>query len=74
MTHGAVLYSSDFLMKCVVVHKSSGVVILKGKTEVSMSKSPTTPSMAPLALLQFQTDIFNLALEVSTVNAQLAVN
>ena len=52
-------------MKCLVVHKSSGVVILKNKAVVNLSAKSFSPS-GPLGLLQFQTDIFNLALEVKT--------
>ena len=56
-------YIAEFLMKCQVVHVSSGVCILKNKTVINMKKNTT--SSAPLGLLQFQTDMFNLCLEVS---------
>jgi len=48
-------------MKCQMVHNSTGMVVLKNKTVVNR-KNPT-PS-APLGLLQLQTDIVNLSLEV----------
>ena len=51
-------------MKCQVLHSSTGVCIRKNKTVVNI-KNPL-PS-APLGLLQFQTDIINLSLEVCTL-------
>ena len=56
-------FPAEFLMKCQVLHNSTGVAVLKDKTVVN-TKNPFTPS-APLGLLQFQTHYSNLSLEVS---------
>ena len=53
----------EFLMKCHLVHNSTGVCILKNKTLVNI-KNPTSPG-APLGLSHFQTDIINLSVEVN---------
>lgn len=55
--------STEFTMKSYIYHRSTKVCILKNKANVNMKAA--IPS-APLGLVQFETDITNLSLKVST--------
>lgn len=49
-------------MKSYVYHRSTKVCILKNKTNINMKM---VLSSAPLGLVQFETDITNLSLQVN---------
>lgn len=51
-------------MKSYVYHRSTKVCILKNKANINMKAA--LPS-APLGLMQFETDITNLSLQVSYI-------
>ena len=54
-------------MKSYVYHRSTKVCILKNKANINMKAA--LPS-APLGLMQFETDITNLSLQVSCIGIQ----